>query len=82
MKPNDVDLREFARIGAQMQLDRIYAAFPELRQQSDTPPPATPRQTGTARQPRTISAKGRAVISRAMKKRWRLQRQANAKAVA
>lgn len=79
MKPNDVDLREFARIGAQMQLDRIYAAFPELRQQSDTP--ATPRQQ-ERRQPRTISAKGRAAISRAMKKRWRLQRQANAKAVA
>ncbi len=66
-------MQEWAKAGARIELERIYATFPELKQTA--PQPARPN--GQARhETRTVSAAHRAKLSRMMTRRWRAARKA------
>jgi hypothetical protein len=64
-------LREWAISGARIELQRIYATFPELQQ---TAPQVTPTKLNG--QARHVSPEHRAKLSRMMTRRWKAARKA------
>jgi hypothetical protein len=73
MRHDDVtQLREWAISGARIELERIYATFPEL-QPTQPQTAARPRANG---QTRHVSPEHRAKLSRMMTRRWRAARKA------
>lgn len=80
---NDNELRKYARIGAEIQLDAILSMFPDLAVKATNGHKPVARKTAaptnghTDSQKRSVISKaGRAAISKAMKSRWRRHRKA------
>lgn len=63
-KISDSELHAFARAGAEQELNRIYAAFPDLRQPAKAPSTEPKRHW-------TQTTEGRQRMSRYMKRAWR-----------
>jgi hypothetical protein len=70
-------LREWAISGARIQLEEIYATFPELAPTATTTP-TQPRQVRpqNGQAPRAVSDAHRRKLSRMMTRRWKAARKA------
>ena len=79
---NNLDLRKYARAGAEVRLreideerEQIFRVFPELDSGSQTRDRGRPASTAEPpRKRRTMSAEARKRISDAQKRRWAAQR--------